>query len=127
MEDLYGVLGVARSAAHEEIKRASRDLARRYHPDASGDAAAGRRFEEVHDAYAVLSDAAARAAYDETLPSVSLAPLPGSTLAAVPAPEPRYERPRTEPSAQRWRLARALEAYRFEPRLASPALDVIAW
>src|SRR4051794_16751905 len=126
MEDLYGVLGISRSAAHQDIKRAYRDLARRYHPDATGDAGAAQRFEEAHDAYAILSDAAARAAYDETLPSLSLAPRPAPTLAA-PAPEPRFAPPRTGSSTQRWRLARALEASRFEPRPTALALDVIAW
>src|SRR4051794_32659953 len=112
MEDLYGVLGISRSAAHQDIKRAYRDLARRHHPDAAGHAGGAQRFEQVHDAYAILSDAAARAAYDETLPSLSLAPRPAPTLAApAPAPEPRFAPPRTGSSTQRWRLARALEAY----------------
>src|SRR5690348_15491134 len=104
MGDLYGVLGVPRSATHEQIKRAYRDLARRYHPDATSDPDAARSFDEVHDAYVRLTDAAARHAYDETLPSVSLAARTRSAPATVAPPPPRVEAP-----THRWRLARALE------------------
>jgi curved DNA-binding protein CbpA len=121
MGDLYGVLGVPRSATHEQIKHAYRDLARRYHPDASA-APDAARFDEVHDAYVRLSDAAARRAYDETLPSVSLAARSRPAPARVPPPPPRPGAP-----AERWRLARALEAYLFEPRPSALAVDVIAW
>jgi curved DNA-binding protein len=62
--DLYEVLGVARSASREEIQRAYRHLARRYHPDVNTDPAAAERFREINDAYQVLSDPAARARYD---------------------------------------------------------------
>jgi molecular chaperone DnaJ len=64
-EDLYAVLGVARSASAEEIKKAYRRLARQLHPDANpGDAAAETRFKEVAVAYEVLSDPEKRARYD---------------------------------------------------------------
>ncbi|HEX6988314.1 MAG TPA: molecular chaperone DnaJ [Bacillota bacterium] len=63
--DYYEVLGVGRDASAEEIRRAYRRLARRYHPDANpGDAQAAERFKEVKEAYDVLSDAGKRAAYD---------------------------------------------------------------
>ena len=127
MADLYGVLGVTRSATNAEIKRAYRDLARRYHPDAAAPGPdAARRFDEVHGAYATLSDAAARAAYDGTIPSASLAPRT-TTAVTAPAPPPRFEPPRVEPQSQRWRIARALEAYLFEPRPSALVVDVVAW
>jgi molecular chaperone DnaJ len=63
--DLYEVLGVARGAAPEEIKKAYRRLARQYHPDANaGDAGAAERFKEIAQAYEVLSDPEKRRRYD---------------------------------------------------------------
>lgn len=62
---LYDTLGVPRTASQEEIKKAYRRLARRYHPDANpGDKAAEERFKEVQHAYDVLSDEEKRKAYD---------------------------------------------------------------
>jgi len=64
--DLYDVLGVARSASPEEIKRAYRKLAHRYHPDKNpGDKAAEERFKEITAASEVLSDPKKRKLYDE--------------------------------------------------------------
>jgi molecular chaperone DnaJ len=64
-EDLYGVLGVPRTATAEEIKKAYRQLARQLHPDANpGDATAEARFKEVAVAYEVLSDPEKRQRYD---------------------------------------------------------------
>jgi molecular chaperone DnaJ len=63
MRDYYDVLGVAADAGAEEIKRAYRQLARRYHPDISGDDRSVA-FLEVARAYEVLSDASSRRAYD---------------------------------------------------------------
>lgn len=63
--DLYEVLGVARDASPEDIKKAYRALARRLHPDTSpDDPEAEARFKEVAQAYEVLSDPAARERYD---------------------------------------------------------------
>ncbi len=63
--DLYKILGVGKNASDEEIKKAYRRLARRYHPDTNqGDAAAEERFKEVSAAYDVLSDPEKRKAYD---------------------------------------------------------------
>ncbi|KAA8527111.1 hypothetical protein F0562_008660 [Nyssa sinensis] len=65
---LYEVLRVRRNASPMEIKTAYRSLAKLYHPDASrSDAADGRDFIEIHNAYATLSDPAARALYDVSL------------------------------------------------------------
>jgi molecular chaperone DnaJ len=62
--DYYEVLGVDRNATDEEIKRAFRKLAFKYHPDHNHDEMAGERFKEVNEAYQVLSDPDKRAAYD---------------------------------------------------------------
>ncbi len=63
-KDYYETLGVARDATAEEVKRAYRKLARKYHPDVSKLADAEERFKEVGEAYEVLQDAEKRAAYD---------------------------------------------------------------
>ena len=62
--DLYEVLGVARDASGDDIKRAYRQLARQYHPDANPDPEAEARFKEVSQAYEILSDPERRANYD---------------------------------------------------------------
>jgi curved DNA-binding protein len=64
-KDYYKVLGVARNASQEEVKRAYRKLARKYHPDVSKEANAEERFKEVQEAYEVLKDPEKRAAYDQ--------------------------------------------------------------
>jgi molecular chaperone DnaJ len=66
MRDYYDVLGVSPDAGADEIKRAYRQLARRYHPDISGDDR-GAAFLEVSRAYDVLSDPARRRSYDRGL------------------------------------------------------------
>lgn len=66
MRDYYDVLGVSRDAGAEEIKRAYRQLARRYHPDISGDER-GCVFLEVSRAYEVLRDPSRRRSYDAGL------------------------------------------------------------
>ena len=63
--DYYDVLGVDRSADEKALKSAYRKLAMKYHPDQNqGDPAAEEKFKEVGEAYAILSDAQQRAAYD---------------------------------------------------------------
>ena len=63
-KDYYEVFGVERTAAQDEIKRAYRKLARKYHPDVNKEAEAEARFKEVGEAYEVLRDPEKRAAYD---------------------------------------------------------------
>lgn len=62
--DYYKVLGVARDASPDDIKKAYRKLARKYHPDVSKEPDAESRFKEVAEAYEALSDPEKRAAYD---------------------------------------------------------------
>jgi curved DNA-binding protein len=64
-KDYYEVMGVARGATQDEIKRAYRKLARKYHPDVSKEADAEERFKSLGEAYEVLKDPEKRAAYDQ--------------------------------------------------------------
>ena len=63
--DYYEVLGVSRDASEEEIKKAYRRLARKYHPDVNKSEGAEERFKEINEAYAVLGDQERRAKYDQ--------------------------------------------------------------
>jgi molecular chaperone DnaJ len=64
LRDLYEILGVARDASAEDLKKAYRRLAREYHPDVNPDPAAEARFKEVSAAYEILSDPQKRQQYD---------------------------------------------------------------
>jgi len=64
-KDYYAVMGVGRDATQDEIKRAYRRLARKFHPDVSKEPDAEARFKEVGEAYEVLKDPEKRAAYDQ--------------------------------------------------------------
>ncbi|MBE6546762.1 MAG: molecular chaperone DnaJ [Ruminococcaceae bacterium] len=64
--DYYEVLGLSRSAGENDIKKAYRTLAKKYHPDMNpGDAEAEAKFKEINEAYAVLSDSDKKAKYDQ--------------------------------------------------------------
>ncbi len=65
MDDLYETLGVPRTASAEDIKKAYRDGALKYHPDRNaGDTAAEEKFKKISEAYSVLGDETKRAQYD---------------------------------------------------------------
>ncbi|MEZ5563258.1 MAG: DnaJ C-terminal domain-containing protein [Gammaproteobacteria bacterium] len=80
-KDYYASLGVGRKASADEIKRAYRRLARKYHPDVSKEKDAEERFKEIGEAYEVLRDPEKRAAYDafgQAKPGEEFRPPPGS-------------------------------------------------
>ena len=65
-KDYYSILGVDRKAGQDEIKKAFRKLARKYHPDVNqGDKASVEKFKEINEAHEVLSDSEKRQKYDE--------------------------------------------------------------
>ena len=77
-KDYYEILGVARDASGDEIKRAYRTLAREHHPDVADDKAkAEHHFKEINEAYEVLSDPNKRAQYDRFGTSATVRPASG--------------------------------------------------
>jgi curved DNA-binding protein len=101
--DHYHALGLQRSATADQVRRAYRRLARRHHPDVSPDPDATRRFAEIQNAYAVLSDRRRRAEYDRLLDQARTDAAPPGTphyswrnVATEASPGADQPRPRTE-------------------------------
>ena len=79
-KDYYEILGVPRSASPDDVKKAYRKLARKYHPDVSKEPNAEDRFKEVQEAHGTLKDPEKRAAYDQLgqhRPGEEFRPSPG--------------------------------------------------
>ena len=90
--DYYEVLGIARSATDEEIKRAFRKLAFKYHPDRNQEDGATEKFKEINEAYEVLSNPEKRAAYNAR--QASYAQAQATYKPYRPAPSAAVERER---------------------------------
>ena len=67
-KDFYKILGVDRDASPDQIKKAYRKLAKKFHPDTSEEPDAENRFKEIAEAYSVLSDPQKKTAYDNPMP-----------------------------------------------------------
>ena len=63
--DYYEVLGLSKGASEEEIKKAYRKMAKKYHPDINKEPGAEEKFKEINEAYEVLSDPQKKATYDQ--------------------------------------------------------------
>ena len=63
--DYYEVLGLSKGASDDDIKKAYRKLAKKYHPDVNKEPGAEEKFKEINEAYSVLTDPQKKAAYDQ--------------------------------------------------------------
>src|ERR1700759_3636087 len=83
-KDYYSALGVARDASEDDIRKAYRKLARKYHPDVSKEADADAKMREINEARDVLSDPEKRAAYDQLADHVARGGSPDGGFRAPP-------------------------------------------
>lgn len=103
-KDYYKILGLDKSAGQDDIKKAFRKLARRYHPDVNpGDKSAVEKFKEINEAYEVLSDPEKREKYDR-----------------FGAQWQQYEQAGGRPEDFRWEQWRARPGTRYEYRTVTP-------
>ena len=87
--DYYALLGVAPNADADAVTRAYREQAKRFHPDATSDEVAARRFSDIAAAYAVLGDPRQRREYDRVRSERAVGVARDGTLVGVPGPPPR--------------------------------------
>ena len=64
-KDYYELLGISKNSSQDEIKKAFRSLAKKYHPDINKDKNAEEKFKEINEAFQVLSDSQKRSQYDQ--------------------------------------------------------------
>jgi DnaJ-class molecular chaperone len=108
--DYYEVLGIAKGASEEEIKKAYRKMAIQYHPDKNpGDKASEEKFKEVSEAYEVLSDATKRQQYDQFGHAASVRG--AAAGAAVTADSAAAESISKKPCAPLWVQQAAAEVF----------------
>ena len=110
LNDYYSILGVDPSATVDDIRRAFRQLARKYHPDVNPDPDAEERFHEINTAYQVLMDTALRAEYD-------------TARAGGTPPQPR-SRPGSQQDVRRFYFQRRVRAA-TDPRATWNYYDVL--
>jgi DnaJ-class molecular chaperone len=121
--DYYDILEVARTATTDDIHRAYRRLARRYHPDLNAGADARARFDEVSGAYEVLHDPERRARYDSSRRvrggSSAVGPVRAPFFTSGPPPRdvPRFIDDRPPAGAPRRALVVRLPGWRFSIEL----------
>lgn len=99
-KDHYAILGIERTEDESSIKTAFRQLAKRYHPDLSGPETT-RRFQEIVEAYEVLSDPESRASYNRSIGARDAAQAPPQAESGPSAPT---EKVRTTRSPHRWKV-----------------------
>ncbi len=90
-KDYYSALGVARGASEDDIRKAYRKLARKYHPDVSKEADAEARMREINEAKDVLTDTEKRAAYDQLADHVARGGNPDGSFAPPPGWDKGFE------------------------------------
>lgn len=90
-KDYYDTLGVERAVSDDDLRRAYRKLARKYHPDVSKEADAEARMRDINEAYDVLRDASKRAAYDNLAAGVAAGAARGAAGGTGYRPSPGWE------------------------------------
>jgi curved DNA-binding protein CbpA len=97
-KDYYAVLGVPRDATADQVKKAWRRLARKYHPDVSQEPDAAARMSEINEANAVLSDPEKRAAYDALAKETGFRLIPCGDAMELARLDPAWGRFESDPA-----------------------------